>query len=138
MEIQIPLRGESLFNDIVRAMQTYENILVQVSRNHQMKNGNLSIKATLYPAKSAKVSRRNRGTGHEGRLKNAICFHGHKIFMTEIFNSIAGARLRSTMTARVGFRWMNAENFEDVADRIGNLNVGSMMEPKYFIEACEC
>jgi len=138
MEIQIPLRGETTFNDIVRAMQTYENILVQVSRNHQMKNGNLSIKATLYPAKSAKESRRNRGIGHEGRLKNAICFHGHKKFMTSLFQNIQGARLSSAMTARVGFRWMNAENFEDVAVRIGNLNVGSMMEPQYFTEACEC
>ena len=49
MEIQIPLRGETTFNDIVRAMQTYENILVQVSRNHQIRIGNLNVGSMMEP-----------------------------------------------------------------------------------------
>jgi len=137
MEIRIPLADEAKFLLHTTDMLSL-NVKTVISRTHLMRNGFLSIQATLSPAYPSEHSKEFRKRGYNGRLVFAICHHGHYAWMKVLFQTIPFAKLKSVMTQRVGEAWMNKHNFERVADKIGYQNVGSIMEPRLASEACDC
>lgn len=71
--------------------------------------------------------------GQSGIRTVAACWHAHRDVMKEIFSINPKARLISAMAVYEGIEGFNRE-FEDTGDR----NIGSMVNPQYFRQACEC
>lgn len=72
-----------------------------------------------------------RGDGR--RNVHAVCWHGHYNFMLRIFN------LDATATFATGFdTWAGRNDFLDRAPMSGNANIGSIMYPLQYREACDC
>jgi hypothetical protein len=63
----------------------------------------------------------------------AVCFHGHWRFMVSIFKLNPEAVIRTCRAAYLG-----VEDFHRKASRTGEGNVGSMMRPMRYSEACAC
>jgi hypothetical protein len=63
----------------------------------------------------------------------AVCFHGHKRFMEKIFEVNPGAIIRTKMAAYRGI-----DSFNEQWPRVGSRNVGSMMYPLSYQDACNC
>ena len=81
----------------------------------------------------ALTGERWRRRGHDGRRIASVCWHGHRTFMEAMFNLAPNARLKSmvvTYEGRTDF-WANH-------DATGNRNVGSMMQPLAYRDACDC
>jgi hypothetical protein len=80
-------------------------------------------------------SSRGRGgkVGRNGRHIAAACWHAHRDFMLALFDLAPEARLKTAVAdyrGKAGF----AAKFEAT----GRRNIGSMMEPIEYREACEC
>jgi len=123
------------------------NVGVNVDKHktHIMRdNRTISLSVCLFPYHPIEQCRQYRRIGkglnprQKTRALNAVCFHGHKAFMQALFQNIPKARIRSLMTDRVRTKWMDAENFKQVAQDIESVNVGSLMESTVYSETCEC
>lgn len=68
-----------------------------------------------------------------GRRVWAVCFHGHMDFMLRVFDKNVQATIISSIARYDGLR-----NFAEKFMRVGELNVGSMLEPVCADEACDC
>lgn len=71
--------------------------------------------------------------GHTGRRVNAICYHGHYAVMERLFETAPEAILISAMV-----RYDGVDDFYAKAEEVGGRNVGSIMEPLLYFEACDC
>lgn len=76
---------------------------------------------------------RNRSTGNRRRVPGAVCWHGHRNFMRELFRLAPGAVLVSAFATYKG-RDDFERNHGDTAYR----EVGSRMEPVSFADLCDC
>jgi len=63
----------------------------------------------------------------------AVCWHGHRDFMKELFERDPDARIKSMFADYRG-----KEQFEDKFEATGYRNVGSMMYPMQAREVCNC
>ncbi len=101
----------------------------------RMKNCTPTRKVEREDPEHADMRYRKRGWdgGRLGRWTGAVCFHGHKAFMDEIFKLNPEATIRTKMAAYLG-----REDFESKWVQTGMANVGSMMMPMQYREQCDC
>lgn len=74
-------------------------------------------------------SRRSR----EGRRIAAACWHAHRDWMKALFELEPNTRITSAIADYNG-----KNDFENKYPETGNKNIGSIMFPFLFFEACEC
>lgn len=74
-----------------------------------------------------------RRRGSSGRRVASVCFHGHAAFMQHVFEAVPDALIKSMMATYNG-----VQDFQQEACKTGNRNVGSMMQPLAYTEACDC
>lgn len=67
------------------------------------------------------------------RLVNAVCWHGHYRFLSELFKRFPNARVKSALSD-----WRSAADFAMRAEESGYTNVGSQFMPMQAREACLC
>ena len=70
---------------------------------------------------------------NDNRRVFAVCWHGHRDFMREIFKHDPDARIK-TMWAD----YKGTENFEATYPDTGYRNVGAPIFPRYAAEICTC
>ena len=63
----------------------------------------------------------------------AVCWHGYRDFMREIFSRDPEARIKTYVADYKG-----KEDFEEKYPETAYTNVGSMMYPQYLSEVCKC
>lgn len=81
-------------------------------------------------------SRKYQRRSHSGRKVAAVCWHGHRDFFRELFRVNPLAEIRSHWAA--GSIHYTAGNFERVYPDTGYTNIGSMMQPCSYQDACDC
>ena len=69
----------------------------------------------------------------EGRRVNAVCWHGFRDYFRACFTLEPNAIFRTSLDT-----WKGSEDFEARFQRSGYKNIGSMMNPCAFAEACRC
>lgn len=73
------------------------------------------------------------GWGSRGRRVHAVCWHGHRYFMSHLFDKFPNAVLKTCLAT---YRGLN--DFEEKYPDTGWDNVGSMIAPVFRREACKC
>jgi|SRR5579864_3257581 len=124
MQIQTTLTEKDL-----RKISENLNIVVQISKSwitRQKKNG---FTFTL----SLGSSRRFQRVGNTGRKVFAVCYHGHYDFMKAVYDKDPNARIVSSMA-----KYENIESFELQAPELAYRNIGSIIEPLEYSQACLC
>lgn len=81
----------------------------------------------------ALIGERWRRRNHTGRRVAAVCWHGHRAFMEALFNSVPHARLKSMVADYNGRLEFWAQH-----DATGDRNIGSIMQPRAYRDACDC
>ncbi len=76
---------------------------------------------------------RYRRRSHTGRKIAAVCWHGHYDFFREVYTQNEEATI---ITAQA--RYNNRADFEYSAETTGDNNIGSMVEPMAYRDACDC
>lgn len=71
--------------------------------------------------------------GFTGRRLVSACWHAHYRFMEELYKLVPDAIIISHVA-----RYDNVEEFEALVDGTGTKNIGSMMQPLMFEDACDC
>ncbi len=74
-----------------------------------------------------------RRRSHLGRRVAAVCWHGHRAFMQTLFHYAPNARLKSAAVQYDGHLEFWAKH-----NATGDRNIGSMMEPMAYRDACDC
>jgi hypothetical protein len=69
--------------------------------------------------------------GRPGRRLTSLCYHGWRDFIRALF--AAGATRVQTTKGD----WRNVADFDESLHALASLNIGSMMYPFSYIEACE-
>ena len=67
------------------------------------------------------------------RKVNAICWHGFRDFLTELYKIYSDLRV---FTAQITYN--NKEDFELKYPDTANINIGSMVQPLNYEDACFC
>ena len=67
------------------------------------------------------------------RKVNAICWHGYRDFLTELYKIYSDLRV---FTAQITYN--NKEDFELKYPNTANKNIGSMVQPLSYKDACFC
>lgn len=70
------------------------------------------------------------------RRIGAVCWHGHRDWMRAVFNAYPDARIVTGLAGDVDYR--GADDFERTHRDTGARNIGSMMYPVAFADACAC
>ena len=70
--------------------------------------------------------------GYYGRRVNSACLHGYTMFMIKVFEKDPEALFRSI------FGIVNKDNIAEKYDEIAYQNMGSIIEPVYYTDACFC
>lgn len=97
-----------------------------------------TVQFTLRP-ENGKWQRRSASMFGNDRKVAAVCWHGHREFFRELFKRVPTAKVQTRATREFpkGERWYTAENFEQVY-RATDTNIGSMMAPVRYSQACYC
>lgn len=92
---------------------------------------------TLRPLKDCQFYRRDR---HLIRKIYAVCFHGHVKFFVEVFKLDPNARFYTALAASAGLdtKVVTRESIDEFYDAVGDINIGSMIEPCLYSDACDC
>lgn len=83
------------------------------------------------PVKSGVTKFRKRG--FSGKWTFAVCYHGHKQFMEQIFRHNPDAVIR---TCKAAYKGVN--DFKFKATSVGYTNAGSNWNPQPYNSQCEC
>ena len=67
------------------------------------------------------------------RKVNAICWHGYRDFLTELYNIYSDLRVITTQIT-----YNNKQDFELKYPDTANINIGSMVQPLKYKDACFC
>jgi hypothetical protein len=67
------------------------------------------------------------------RKVHAVCWHGHRDFMQAVFGWNPAAKI---LTCKA--RYLDATDFQNKFESTGYANIGSMMYPCFYKDACEC
>lgn len=70
---------------------------------------------------------------YQGRRLAYVCFHGHARFMQELYNLQPDALIVTKLE-----RYTDVHDFRRKACEVGEINIGSRMDPTRFNEACVC
>ena len=70
--------------------------------------------------------------GYDGRRVNSACLHGYTMFMVQVFEKDSDASFKSV------YGVVNKDNISEVYGAIAYNNVGSMIAPVYYTDACFC
>ena len=68
-----------------------------------------------------------------GRRINAVCWHGFRDYFRAVYSMEPNARFQTGIAT-----WNGSEDFEARYRETGLRNIGSIMFPFYFAEACVC
>lgn len=68
-----------------------------------------------------------------GRRINAVCWHGYRDALIEVFNTNPDAKVRTAMA-----KYLGRESFYQEFPRTADQNIGSMVAPAYMPELCDC
>lgn len=95
----------------------------------------VSTRLYLLPAKRWQRTSSTMWSEANGRFRkvNAVCWHGHYRFMSELFKRFPHARVKTA-----SFDYQNRKDFIAYAENTGISNIGSMMSPMRFADACLC
>ena len=93
------------------------------------KDGTLALRGRLLPKSSRQNGARRSWSGR--RLK-AACWHAHRDYLRALFAECPDAVV---VTALARY---TADTFEDVYPGTATRNVGSMVQPAYMDELCDC
>jgi hypothetical protein len=100
---------------------------VMFNRFDSLRNGfNFTLRVRSSKAPGHRVS-------HTGRRIPSACWHVHRDFMRALFALQPDATIRSHLACYKG-----KNGFERDYPATGSKNIGSIMQPLYFEEACEC
>lgn len=69
----------------------------------------------------------------QGRCVKAACWHAYRDAMYAIFAINPKARIQTSMATYKGL-----EGFEDIYPNTADQNIGSMMQPAYMPDLCDC
>lgn len=78
---------------------------------------------------------------HMGRRMPSACYHGHYAWMARLFALAPDARITSNTTSgRTVYDGHDSFHSQATIDdgMIAGMNVGSMMQPMIYSEACDC
>lgn len=117
--VSISDRGSDT-HTIPKVGRAYSFVLRPDSKRKRDEWGNLP-----YQRRSASV--------YNERRVHAVCWHGHRDFMRELFARDPEARIKTSWADYRG-----RESFEDTFPATAYRNVGSMAFPKYASEVCYC
>ena len=100
-------------------------------RTNRLDEDSVATNVTLRPETSSSLySRRAFTTNRRGPW---LCWHGFEDFIRVMF-AVGATRVKSSMGD-----WRSLDEFEMDLDRLGNINVGSIMYPAYLGDSpCEC
>ena len=96
-------------------------------------NFRLALDATQKKDGWAKYHRTSTSYFHEGRKVAAVCWHGHRDFMIEVYKRDPDARIKSAFADYRG-----VADFREKYPKTAYRNLGSMMNPVYAMHACAC
>lgn len=96
---------------------------------HTYKDGTVALRGRLLPESSRQNGARRSWSG---RRVKAACWHAHRDYLRALFAECPDAVI---VTALARY---TADTFEDVYPSTANRNVGSMLQPAYMDELCEC
>lgn len=81
----------------------------------------------------------SRGPGHrrgfQGQRMVAACFHAYTDMIKQIVK--AGGQIKAT-GFEDGGTWITSDNFSTAYSVAASRNIGSIVEPLYYAEACDC
>ena len=119
----------------------FENSINQISNKLGMGIDYNSISGNCYRVKLVK-KKENKNYQRKGfyntkngtpRKVNAICWHGFRDFLTELYEIYSDLRV---FTAQITYN--NKEDFELKYPDTANINIGSMVQPLKYGSACFC
>ena len=99
--------------------------------NNYVKHGN-RCRFTLKHTTSVIGKTKYVKKGYDGRRVNSACLHGYTMFMVQVFEKDSDASFKSV------YGVVNKDNISEVYGAIAYNNVGSMIAPVYYTDACFC
>ena len=76
------------------------------------------------------------GWGTQGRKVAAVCWHGYRDFMQELFYLYDDARITSNRNGYVSYDGI--DEFNEKHEATGYTDIGPQISPMYMCEACVC
>ena len=119
----------------------FENSINQIANKLGIEIEYNSISGNCYRVKLVK-KKENKNYQRKGfynnkngspRKVNAICWHGYRDFLTELYKIYSDLRV---FTAQITYN--NKEDFELKYPDTANINIGSMVQPLKYGSACFC
>lgn len=118
--------------------EKFETIVNNVNRKYA---GNIVIQTITpitdnrFSVKMGTANSRAAGsrTSWSGRRGKYLCWHGFRDVIAAVFAENDSARVQTGMAVYRG-----KAGFEDVYPDTANVNIGSMMQPAYMPELCDC
>jgi len=101
---------------------------VRLNECASINKGNTSYRFGIRP-----IDGKFQRVSPSGRKVHAVCWHGHLEFMRNLYRTNATAKFRTAMN--------NYDSLADLESNKGNAyhrNIGSMIYPMYYGDACEC
>jgi len=95
-------------------------------------NNRGQIRFRIFPT-SDRQRKLSTGWGSRGRRVNAVCWHGHRDFMYKMFDKFPHATLKTSIVTYKGL-----DDFTEKFNETGWKNVGPMIAPVFYREACKC
>ena len=92
------------------------------------------VKLKLGPSKKYQRLGFMKNKNGSRRKINAVCWHGFRDFLIELYN-ISGNNFR-VVTAQTTYN--NKDDFYNKYPATGENNIGSMIEPLHYEDACNC
>ena len=124
-----------------RNKSDFENSINQIANKLEIEIDYNSISGNCYRVKLNK-KKENKNYQRKGfynnkngtpRKVNAICWHGFRDFLTELYKIYSDLRV---FTAQITYN--NKEDFELKYPNTANINIGSMVQPLSYGNACFC
>ena len=116
------------FEDIVRNVSSGYSDNVIVNNLEQLSKNRITATIRVKDSKGPGAHR-----GPSGRRTIGCCWHVHYDIMDDIFGLNEDARIQTAMAT---YRGVN--DFTNKADEVGEINVGSRVNPISFIDTCDC
>ncbi len=88
--------------------------------------------------KAATWQRTSAGWARRERRVAAVCWHGYRAYLRELFRLAPEARVWTALNRRAGLPSYTAQTFEHLHRETAYVNVGSQMYPVQAGEACDC
>jgi hypothetical protein len=127
------------------ALDVLDGVRPEITDAHQLRDGRWRYRMTLKltgstPRNQAQTARyQRRGHARYGERAEhlprvaAVCWHGYRDWMRRIFDLDPAARMK---TAAADYR--RRSGFEELFEATGDRNIGSMMQPLDYRNACDC